>query len=256
MVRGLDKRVGKDRTGVREDCSSLPTGSASDCIKLAMLKVSRSPLHGKGLWLLSQMHDELLFECEQSLIPLAVRDIRNAMEGAVQLRVPLAVRVLLGPSWGSLREVSAPAGVDGMTAGAGMRLRHVAAGVAPKLLAELANLSHIPTFELESSRLSTSPRHPRCAYAVQTGPQSRVVRICHSSGGVRPPETDESGREKHCARGCVRRNAPEHGRTCYRSRRGPEPRCSVVCMSILLPTASPFPFVHFQSASNPTADAP
>ena len=77
-------------------------GSAADLIKKAMLGIHRE-LRGKGSsWkarLILQIHDELLFEAP----PGEVRDLTNVvkekMEKALPLRVPLVVDVGVGDDW-------------------------------------------------------------------------------------------------------------------------------------------------------------
>jgi DNA polymerase-1 len=75
-------------------------GSAADLIKVAMLRAERSLASRKlGTRMILQVHDELVFE-----VPEAERDavepiVRQAMEGAAELLVPLTVRLGFGPSW-------------------------------------------------------------------------------------------------------------------------------------------------------------
>ena len=75
-------------------------GTAADLIKLAMIRVDESLRDvGSGARLLLQVHDELLFEVPvdqvDALRPLVV----GAMEGAMELAVPLAVDDGVGPNW-------------------------------------------------------------------------------------------------------------------------------------------------------------
>ena len=52
-----------------------------------------------------QIHDEILFEVDQSEL-YAVRDIiKEAMESVGNLSVPLQVQFRVGPAWGSLKEI-------------------------------------------------------------------------------------------------------------------------------------------------------
>ncbi len=72
-------------------------GSAADIIKVAMLRV-HSLLRGRGSRLLLQVHDELLLEIregEEDIIP----KVREEMEGAVSLKVPVRVDFGTGKSW-------------------------------------------------------------------------------------------------------------------------------------------------------------
>lgn len=80
-------------------------GTAADLVKLAMIKVTR--ILGQELpsvKLLLQIHDELLFECPESLAEKAVDMIRTAMEGVVSdgatpWGFPLKVDVGIGKNW-------------------------------------------------------------------------------------------------------------------------------------------------------------
>jgi hypothetical protein len=51
---------------------------------------------------LLQVHDELVFEVRQRDVAAVAALVRECMEGAVLLAVPLRVKLSAGPSWGSL----------------------------------------------------------------------------------------------------------------------------------------------------------
>ncbi|HEU4929125.1 MAG TPA: DNA polymerase I [Candidatus Krumholzibacteria bacterium] len=75
-------------------------GTAADIIKLAMLKVHRA-LREAGMQtrMILQVHDELLFEAPVDELERATAMVRDAMESAITLKVPLKVEVGTGPSW-------------------------------------------------------------------------------------------------------------------------------------------------------------
>jgi DNA polymerase-1 len=75
-------------------------GSAADIIKIAMINVAGS-LRRNGLEakLLLQVHDELLLEVPKHEIKKVTEIIKNEMENAVQLNVPLVADVNIGDSW-------------------------------------------------------------------------------------------------------------------------------------------------------------
>lgn len=55
----------------------------------------------------AQVHDELLFEVCEASLPQAAALVRDVMEGAAGVwgvRVPLPVKLSVGPSWGQLQE--------------------------------------------------------------------------------------------------------------------------------------------------------
>ncbi len=72
-------------------------GTAADIIKLAMLRVEKSlAKSGIPANLLLQIHDELVFEVPEDQVDAATEVIREAMEGAMKLDVPLVVNVEVG----------------------------------------------------------------------------------------------------------------------------------------------------------------
>lgn len=78
-------------------------GSAADIVKKAMLCVTEE-LKAKSspAKLLLQVHDELIFECpdEESEIQKTISIIKDKMENAVKLAVPLKVSIEYGKNWG------------------------------------------------------------------------------------------------------------------------------------------------------------
>jgi DNA polymerase-1 len=75
-------------------------GSAADIFKVAMVDTERA-LRAGGFTtrMILTVHDELVFE-----VPLGERDaiepvVRTAMEGAIELNVPLVVDIGFGPNW-------------------------------------------------------------------------------------------------------------------------------------------------------------
>ncbi|MBF0440920.1 MAG: DNA polymerase I, partial [Oligoflexales bacterium] len=75
-------------------------GSAADLIKIAMIKVQKnllsSNLHAK---MLLQVHDELVFECPNEELEAAMRLVKETMENAMKLDVPLVVDIGHGVNW-------------------------------------------------------------------------------------------------------------------------------------------------------------
>lgn len=81
-------------------------GSAADLIKLAMIKIDEF-LEEKNLkekvGLVLQIHDELIFETEESVIAFVAPEIKKIMEQVYQLKIPLKVEVKAGKNWKDLR---------------------------------------------------------------------------------------------------------------------------------------------------------
>ncbi len=75
-------------------------GTAADIIKIAMVRVHRR-LHDDGLRgrLILQVHDELIVECPEEEREQVSAILKDEMENAVKLNVPLTVEVKSGHSW-------------------------------------------------------------------------------------------------------------------------------------------------------------
>ena len=76
-------------------------GSAADLIKLAMVRLD-SALEQRDARLLVQVHDELLVEADASIADEVARTMREIMENAVSLEVPLKVEVGTGRNWAEI----------------------------------------------------------------------------------------------------------------------------------------------------------
>jgi len=75
-------------------------GSAADIIKIAMVQVSRR-LRREGLAsrLILQVHDELLVEAKKDELEQVKKILKEEMEGAVKLLVPLETDFHQGDNW-------------------------------------------------------------------------------------------------------------------------------------------------------------
>ncbi len=75
-------------------------GSAADIIKLAMLRADRALTAGRLRTRMTlQVHDELVFEVPEGEQAAVGPLVREAMEGAAELAVPLTVNLGFGPNW-------------------------------------------------------------------------------------------------------------------------------------------------------------
>jgi DNA polymerase I len=72
-------------------------GTAADIIKLAMLRLSAPVTPGARMIL--TVHDELVFEVPTDEVPAAAARIKDVMQGAAELTVPLDVDVGFGQNW-------------------------------------------------------------------------------------------------------------------------------------------------------------
>jgi DNA polymerase-1 len=73
-------------------------GTAADIIKIAMLNVSKA-LEGMKSRLILQVHDELIVETAEDEIDAVKTMLKNEMENAFTLSVPLVAEVSEGRSW-------------------------------------------------------------------------------------------------------------------------------------------------------------
>ncbi|MBE6653108.1 MAG: DNA polymerase I [Ruminococcaceae bacterium] len=90
----------RKKFGERVAMNSPIQGTAADIIKLAMIRV-RNRLKESGLdaKMILQVHDELILEASRSDAEAAMLLLREEMENAVKLSVPLDVEAHIGESW-------------------------------------------------------------------------------------------------------------------------------------------------------------
>jgi len=75
-------------------------GSAADIIKVAMLRADRAIEERKlRTRMILQVHDELVFEVPEAEKAAVGPLVREAMQGVIELAVPLDVRLGFGPNW-------------------------------------------------------------------------------------------------------------------------------------------------------------
>jgi DNA polymerase-1 len=78
-------------------------GSAADIVKRAMIEVTRALADNRmESRLLLQVHDELIFEVPDGELDKVRELVKDKMERAVQLSVPLRVSLEVGPTWGDI----------------------------------------------------------------------------------------------------------------------------------------------------------
>ena len=75
-------------------------GSSADIIKLAMLAVDQKLKEsGYAARLVLQVHDELIIDCPKEEAEEVAKILKQEMENAIQLKVPLTVEVGVGENW-------------------------------------------------------------------------------------------------------------------------------------------------------------
>jgi len=95
-------RAGAERAAVNAPVQ----GSAADIIKIAMIRLQQQfrERHLASRMIL-QVHDELVFEVPEAEVTAVALLVRETMEGAMQLSVPLKVEVKVGSNWAEMRGV-------------------------------------------------------------------------------------------------------------------------------------------------------
>jgi DNA polymerase-1 len=82
-------------------------GTAADIVKIAMIRLAdRLKAEGFKARMLLQVHDELLLEVPRDEVDRLIPVLRETMEGALPLSVPLTVDVKVGTDWESMTPVS------------------------------------------------------------------------------------------------------------------------------------------------------
>jgi DNA polymerase-1 len=94
--RNQGLRAGAERAAINAPMQ----GTAADIIKRAMRSVHDwlQPRAGRAMMVM-QVHDELVFEVEAGFVDEMVMEVRQRMQAAAQLRVPLLVEAGVGENW-------------------------------------------------------------------------------------------------------------------------------------------------------------
>ena len=84
----------------RQSINAPIQGTAADIIKLAMIELFyHSNFESEKINLLLQVHDELIFEVEDTRVQDVAKTIKKTMEEIVKLSVPLVVDIGIGKNW-------------------------------------------------------------------------------------------------------------------------------------------------------------
>jgi len=88
----------------REAINAPIQGTAADIMKIAMLKIpdalQKAGLNGK---MLLQVHDEIVLECPENELDATARVVRETMEAAYPLSIPLLTEARWGSNWGEMQ---------------------------------------------------------------------------------------------------------------------------------------------------------
>ena len=86
--------------GKRAAINAPVQGSSADLIKIAMLKIANYlKSTNKETRMLLQVHDELVFESPKAELDEVTGEVRQIMENAMELDVPIKVDINIGQNW-------------------------------------------------------------------------------------------------------------------------------------------------------------
>ena len=89
----------------REAINAPIQGTAADFIKIAMIRLPAALLsHGLKARMILQVHDELMLECPAEELKPAVEVVREIMENAYPISIPLETEARYGSNWGSMQK--------------------------------------------------------------------------------------------------------------------------------------------------------
>ena len=89
------RRKGAERVAINAPMQ----GTAADIIKRAMIKLDEVIRHDPDIEMIMQVHDELVFEVRSEKVEFFREQIKQNMEAAAELVVPLIVEVGVGQNW-------------------------------------------------------------------------------------------------------------------------------------------------------------
>ena len=89
------RRKGAERVAINAPMQ----GTAADIIKRAMIKLDEAIRHDPDIEMIMQVHDELVFEVRSEKVEFFREQIKQHMEAAAELVVPLIVEVGVGQNW-------------------------------------------------------------------------------------------------------------------------------------------------------------
>lgn len=95
-ARNQGLRAGAERAAINAPMQ----GTAADIIKRAMIDIDRwIAAHADRARMLLQVHDELVFECDEDFVDTLVQEATARMSAAAELRVPLVIDSGVGDNW-------------------------------------------------------------------------------------------------------------------------------------------------------------
>ena len=101
FLRDIDLKNGMIRAMAERNAINTPIqGTAADIIKVAMINIEKQLIkNDMKSKMTMQVHDELVFDMYKKEERLLRNIIKQEMEGAINLNVPLVVDIGVGESW-------------------------------------------------------------------------------------------------------------------------------------------------------------
>ncbi|HEV2614714.1 MAG TPA: DNA polymerase I [Gammaproteobacteria bacterium] len=95
-ARNMMRQKGAERAAINAPLQ----GSSADLIKIAMINLSAwLKKEMPDAYMIMQVHDELIFEAPENKVDLLSKHVKDIMENAISLSVPLVVDVGVGNNW-------------------------------------------------------------------------------------------------------------------------------------------------------------
>ncbi len=95
-------RAAAERAAINFPIQSLQ----ADILKIAMINIDKEMVgHEDEIRMLLQVHDELVFEIKEGQVEKWVKVIKDYMDSAVQLSVPVTCEAKAGPNWGDMEKL-------------------------------------------------------------------------------------------------------------------------------------------------------
>ena len=101
-----NRNMGLRQFAERQAINAPMQGTAADIIKIAMVKISRQlALQKLSSTMIMTVHDELVFDVPQAEVKTMTVLVRQEMEGAMDMSVPIKISVEVGPNWLEMEKI-------------------------------------------------------------------------------------------------------------------------------------------------------
>jgi len=103
----INSGIAQVRSAAERVAINLPVqGTAADLMKVAMVKIhDKLPAASAKAKMIMQVHDELVFEVPRADVTKVASVVKQEMENAIKLKVPVVVEVKAGPNWAQMEKV-------------------------------------------------------------------------------------------------------------------------------------------------------